>query len=404
MKTTEVNNTEIFEMMQTLMNEGMQGFPTVMARMYNLAMQFEREMHLNASKYERTEGRTGYANGYKPKTITTGSGKIQLQIPQVRGSDRPFYPKSLERGSRSDRALRMAVAEMYVKGVSTRKVQSIFSELCDVNITADQVSRATQELDAELSNWRNRPIGEVKVLFLDATYHKVRMDGIVVPMATFIVTGVLADGHRSVLAVDSEQSESEVHWRKVLAGLKERGMHGVQLIISDNHDGLKAARQATLPGIPWQRCQMHLQQNAQAYVTKASLKGEVASDIRSVFNARSLEDARRLLAEMVVDTENMDEKEQKDYYKSLEKKLMAQYKPRLKKLTYRQGKLLVRLIDRECERQSYSLIRDFLGKKRAFFWNMFGKMFGISLKARWEPDGKDKELEDICILVEQGLV
>ena len=299
MNTTDTNDTEIIGMMQMLMEEGTHAIPAVVARMYNLAMQFEREMHLNASKYERTEGRTGYANGYKPKTIKTGSGKIQLQIPQVRGSDRPFYPKSLERGSRSDRALRMAVAEMYVKGVSTRKVQSIFSELCDVNITADQVSRATQELDAELSNWRNRPIGEVKVLFLDATYHKVRMDGIVVPMATFIVTGVLADGHRSVLAVDSEQSESEVHWRKVLAGLKERGMHGVQLIISDNHDGLKAARQATLPGIPWQRCQMHLQQNAQAYVTKASLKGEVASDIRSVFNARSLEDARRLLAEIV---------------------------------------------------------------------------------------------------------
>ena len=299
MNTTDTNDTEIIGMMQMLMEEGTHAIPAVVARMYNLAMQFEREMHLNASKYERTEGRTGYANGYKPKTITTGSGKIRLQIPQVRGSDRPFYPKSLERGTRSDRALRMAVAEMYVKGVSTRKVQSIFSELCDVNITADQVSRATQELDAELSNWRNRPIGEVKVLFLDATYHKVRMDGIVVPMATFIVTGVLADGHRSVLAVDSEQSESEVHWRKVLAGLKERGMHGVQLIISDNHDGLKAARQATLPGIPWQRCQMHLQQNAQAYVTKASLKGEVASDIRSVFNARSLEDARRLLAETV---------------------------------------------------------------------------------------------------------
>ena len=308
MSTTDTNDTELIGMMQMLMEEGTHAIPAVVARMYNLAMQFEREMHLNASKYERTEGRTGYANGYKPKTITTGSGKIQLQIPQVRGSDRPFYPKSLERGSRSDRALRMAVAEMYVKGVSTRKVQSIFSELCDVNITADQVSRATQELDAELSNWRNRPIGEVKVLFLDATYHKVRMDGIVVPMATFIVTGVLADGHRSVLAVDSEQSESEVHWRKVLAGLKERGMHGVQLIISDNHDGLKAARQATLPGIPWQRCQMHLQQNAQAYVTKASLKGEVASDIRSVFNARSLEDARRLLAEIVEKYSKMQSK------------------------------------------------------------------------------------------------
>lgn len=115
-------------------------------------------------------------------------------------------------------------------------------------------------------------------------------------------------------------------------------------------------------------------------------------------------DARKLLAESLVDTEQMNEKEQKEYYKSLEKKLMAQYKPRLKKLTYRQGKLLVRLIDRECDRQSYTLIRDFLGKRRAFFWNMFGKMFGISLKAKWEPDGKDKELEDICILVEQGLV
>ena len=115
-------------------------------------------------------------------------------------------------------------------------------------------------------------------------------------------------------------------------------------------------------------------------------------------------DARRLLAESLVETENLNEKEQKEYYKKLEKKLMAQYKPRLKKLTYRQGKLLVRLIDRECDRQSYTLIRDFLGKRRAFFWNMFGKMFGISLKAKWEPDGKDKELEDICILVEQGLV
>jgi len=115
-------------------------------------------------------------------------------------------------------------------------------------------------------------------------------------------------------------------------------------------------------------------------------------------------DAKKLLAESLSATENMDEKEQKAYYKGLEKSLFAQYKPRLKKLNYRQGKLLVRLIDRECDRQSYALIKDFLGTRRAFFWNMFGKMFGVSLKARWEPDGKDKELEDICIMVEQGLV
>lgn len=115
-------------------------------------------------------------------------------------------------------------------------------------------------------------------------------------------------------------------------------------------------------------------------------------------------DARRLLAQSYLDTKDMTEKDQKAYYKDLEKSLLAQYKPRLKKLNFRQGKLLVRLIDRECERQSYSLIREFLGLKRAFFWNMFGKMFGVSLKAEWDPDGKDRELEDICIQVEQGLI
>lgn len=299
MNTTDVNNTEIIEMMQTLMSEGLQGFPAVMARIYNLAMRFERELHLGAKSYERTDERIGYANGYKPKTIRTAAGNIRLQIPQVRDTDRPFYPRSLERGSRSDRALRMAVAEMYIKGVSTRKVQSIFNELCDVNITADQVSRAMQELDGELQNWRTRPIGVVKVLFADATYHKARIDGVVVSVATFIVTGILEDGHRSILAVDADISENEVHWRKVLSSLVDRGMRGVRLVVSDSHDGLRAAREAVLPGIPWQRCQMHLQQNAQSFVTKQALKGEVASDIRSIFNARSLEEAKRILDELI---------------------------------------------------------------------------------------------------------
>ena len=115
-------------------------------------------------------------------------------------------------------------------------------------------------------------------------------------------------------------------------------------------------------------------------------------------------DARRLLTQSYLETKDMNEKEQKAYYKKLEKDLLAQYKPRPKKLNYRQGKLLVRLIDRECERQSYALIREFLGMKRAFFWNMFGNLFGVSLKAEWDPEGKDRELEDVCIQVEQGLI
>ena len=296
MNTTEVNNTEILEMMQTLMNEGMQGFPTVMTRIYNLAMQFERELHLGAGKYERCEDRRGYANGYKPKTLSTHAGKLKLQIPQVRDSETPFYPRSLERGTRYERALKLAVAEMYVRGVSTRKVQAVFDKLCDVNITAEQVSRAMREMDEELEAWRNRPIGDVKVLFADATYHKARVNGVVVSVATFIIAGILADGHRAILAVDSDLSENEVHWRRALAKLVERGMYGAKLIVSDSHDGLRAAREAILPGIPWQRCQMHLQQNAQAHVTKAELKAEVAEDIRAIFHAGSLEEAKRLLA------------------------------------------------------------------------------------------------------------
>ena len=115
-------------------------------------------------------------------------------------------------------------------------------------------------------------------------------------------------------------------------------------------------------------------------------------------------DARRLMAETYLKSANMSEKEQKAYFTKLEHDLFAEYKPQLKKLNYRQGKLLVRLVDRECSKQTYAIIREFLGKRRAFFWNMFGNMFGVSLKAEWEPDGKDKELEDVCIQVEQGLI
>lgn len=115
-------------------------------------------------------------------------------------------------------------------------------------------------------------------------------------------------------------------------------------------------------------------------------------------------DARRLMTEAYLESESMDEKEQRAYFKTLEHDLFAQYKPRLKKLNYRQGRLLVRLVDRECERQTYAIIREFLGRRRAFFWNMFGSMFGVSLKAEWDPDGKDRELEDVCIQVEQGMI
>ena len=150
----------------------------------NLAMQIEREQTLKAESHQRTADRQGYANGFKPKTIRTRVGEVPLRIPQTRGyhdeDGRPFYPKSLERGVRSERAMILAVAEMYCRGVSTRKVTAIVEKLCGLEVTSTQVSRAAAELDEELEAWRNRPIGEITYLVLDARYEKVRHGGAVV--------------------------------------------------------------------------------------------------------------------------------------------------------------------------------------------------------------------------------
>lgn len=265
--------------------------------MVNQAMQFERENFLNARAYERSEDRAGYANGYKPKTVNTRVGKVTFAIPQVREGN--FYPHALEKGLRSERALLLALAEMYVQGVSTRKVAAITEQLCGTNISATQVSRAAKMLDEELEAWRNRPLGETPYLFLDARYEKVRQSGCVRDAAILIASGVKSDGKRIILGVSLSLSEAEEHWRTFLESLIARGLSGVQLIISDDHAGLKAARKAFLTGILWQRCLFHLQQNAQSYVPRKSMQKQVAEDIRMIFNAPSREKAEMYLAEIV---------------------------------------------------------------------------------------------------------
>jgi transposase-like protein len=174
---------------------------------------------------------------------------------------------------------------MYVQGVSTRKVRKITQELCGLDVSASQVSRATAELDKLLTSWRNRPLPQVEYLLLDARYEKVRQGGHIVDCGVFIAVGILPDGKRSVLGVSVALSESEVHWRAFIESLQARGLSGVKMVISDAHSGLKAALAATLPGTPKQRCQFHLQQNAVAYVPRTSMRREVAAEIRRVFNA-----------------------------------------------------------------------------------------------------------------------
>jgi putative transposase len=191
--------------------------------------------------------------------------------------------------------LKLAIAEMYVNGVSTRRVSEIVEKLCGAEISSTQVSKAAQLLDEEIETWRNREIGQIKYLILDATYESVRMGVSVVSGAVLVTVGVTTEGKRRILGVSTSVSEAEVHWRTFLQSLLKRGLHGVELISSDDHSGLRAAMKSCFPGVPWNRCQFHLQQNAQGYVPKVGMRKEVARDIRTIFRAPSRQEADRYL-------------------------------------------------------------------------------------------------------------
>jgi transposase-like protein len=282
--------TPIERVLEVLTEHGLEGMAEAIETLMNAAMRIERSEFLRAAPGERSSERIAHANGFKGKRVRSRVGELSLRVPQVRalpdGEPVSFYPRALERGLRSERALKLAIAEMYVQGVSTRRVTEITRELCGLEVTSTQVSRAAAELDAQLSAWRERELGRCTYLVLDARYEKVRHGGSVVDCAVLVAMGVReADGKRMLLGVSVSLSEAEVHWRAFLESLQRRGLQVTTLITSDDHAGLRAARRAVFPNVPWQRCQFHLQQNAQAYVPQLTMRAEVARDLRAVFNA-----------------------------------------------------------------------------------------------------------------------
>lgn len=255
----------------------------------NEAMKVEREQFLNAGAYQRTEARQGHANGFKPKTLNTSSGRVTFAIPQTRNCD--FYPQSLQKGLRSERSLTMAMAEMYVQGVSTRKVKNILEKMCGLEVSSTQVSDAAKSLDEEIRLFKERPLGCFSVLYVDAEYQRVRMNGSVVDAAVLQAVGINAEGRREVVGMSVSTSEAEVHWRTFFTSLLNRGLHGVRLIVSDDHAGLKAARASVFPAVPWQRCYFHLCQNAQAFARKLEERKEIARTMRNIFSHSDKNDA-----------------------------------------------------------------------------------------------------------------
>jgi transposase-like protein len=295
--THHYHNNREANILEPLLSQGLDGLPTVLSTVINEAMKLERERYCGASAYERSDARRTSCNGYKPKQLKSRVGSLSLQVPQTRDSG--FYPSFLERGMRSERALLMAVAEMYFQGVSTRRVRQVLEDLCDFNISSSEVSDAASRLDDELEKWRQRQLGCYPYVYLDAMYEKVRYDGAVRDCAVLLAIGVNQEGYRDVIGLSVALSEHERHWRDFLSSLQTRGLYGIQLFISDAHHGLKAAKQAIFPSIPWQRCHFHLAQNAQAYVPRKSQREKAGHLVRSILKAETRQEAKRKLDEAV---------------------------------------------------------------------------------------------------------
>lgn len=295
--TRQLDSTLPDSILETLLENGLSGLPEVLSTILNIAMQAERQSYLGLQPYERSSERQDYANGFKDKTVLSRVGQLKVAIPQVRSGE--FYPSALEKGMRSERALIAVLGEIYIQGVSTRRVAAITEKLCGVEISSTQVSRAIAEMDQVLIAWRNRSLAAFPYLYLDARYESVRQEGSVNKAAVLIAVGVDEMGKRHVLGASVAFSEHEVHWREFLQSLVKRGLSGVQLITSDAHEGLKAACKTVFGGVPWQRCQFHLQQNAQAYVLRQEKKTEVGADIRAILQAANRQEAENLLVRTV---------------------------------------------------------------------------------------------------------
>ena len=290
------NDTLLCTVVKALSGDNGDDMRSLVEIVLNAVMLLERSLALKATPYERSEERTGYANGFKPKTLKSRMGKLTLQIPQTR--DASFYPNSLEKGMRSERALQATVAEMYLNGVSTRKVKAITEQLCGLEISSTQVSRMTKELDKEFEAFRNRRLGAFKYLFLDAQYFKVRNGGTVIDQPILTAYGVNTSGKREVLGISVSLSEAEVHWRTFIESLQTRGLSGLELITSDDHCGLRAALRRVFPSVPWQRCQFHMSQNAQSYAPKKHLRESIAEGMRDIFNSPTLLVAETMVKEV----------------------------------------------------------------------------------------------------------
>jgi putative transposase len=257
-------------------------------------LEAEMDETVGAGKSERTTQRIGYRSGYYSRTLVTRVGKLELRVPQDRQGR--FRTEVFERYQRSEKALVAALAEMYVRGVSTRKVKAITEELCGHEFSASTISRINQDLDEELAKFSERKLEEsYPYLVLDARYEKVREEGVIRSRAVLVAIGINGDGRRCVLGVALANRESQTSWKDFLLGLKERGLTGVDFVVSDDHAGLKKAITEILPSAVWQRCYVHFLRNALDYLPRRG-DDDCMMELRWLYDRHDVQESRRDLA------------------------------------------------------------------------------------------------------------
>jgi transposase-like protein len=274
-----------------------EGMAALAEEILNQVLEAQMTEHLQAKPYERTNRRRAYRNGYKPRQLTTRVGTLTLRVPQAR--DGSFSTDLFRRYQRSEQALVLAMMEMVLQGVSTRKVTKITEELCGTAFSKSTVSRLCEELDVRVGAWNERSLKKQQYPFLvvDAMQIKVRRDEAVRSTSALIAIGINEEGYREVLGLDIGDSESEGTWERLFKRLKARGLRGVELITSDSHGGLVKAARRQFQGAAWQRCQTHLMRNVLGQ-TPRHLKAEMTAWLRRIFRSESKAEARQAFREL----------------------------------------------------------------------------------------------------------
>jgi putative transposase len=267
---------------------------TLVGQVLEQVLEAEMDEALGAGKSQRTATRLGYRSGYYVRSLVTRVGKLELRVPQDR--EGRFSTEVFQRYQRSEKALVAALVEMYIQGVSTRKVKAITEELCGHAFSASTVSQLNEGLDQQLEQFAQRPLEEeYPYLILDARYEKVREAGVIRSQAVLVAIGVNGEGRRSILAVELAPRESTHYWREFLLQLKQRGLRGVELVISDDHSGLKRSIAEVLTEAAWQRCYVHFLRNARDYLPRRA-EDDCLKELRWLYERRDLEEARRDLS------------------------------------------------------------------------------------------------------------